>query len=270
MKMRRRRSSPTWSSSSASMSRSVAPSCSSISRASSSCLRSSVVLRRSRSIARCFAVAISQAPGLSGTPDSGHRSSAATSASCARSSATPTSPTIRARLAISLADSIRQTASIARWVSGAVTAPNHATFTPRCKPALSAAEGPALNGLPLRAHLRPPALLPFPGPGRGLGLEGRLPVHQANLALTLAHHLEEALGQLDRVFLRLRLDDGIAGDQLLGLGEGSIHDGELSIGDRDPHALRARLKPVGRDQRPGPRHLLDQAPHVGHLLLGRG
>ena len=43
--------------------------------------------RRSWSIARCFAVAMSQAPGLSGTPDSGHCSSAATSASCARSSA---------------------------------------------------------------------------------------------------------------------------------------------------------------------------------------
>src|SRR5947209_17542074 len=64
---------------------------------------------------------MSQAPGLSGTPDSGHCRRAATSASCARSSATPTSRTIRARPAISLADSIRQTASIARWVSAALT-----------------------------------------------------------------------------------------------------------------------------------------------------
>ena len=37
--------------------------------------------RRIRSMPRCLAVAISQAPGLSGTPDSGHCSSAATSAS---------------------------------------------------------------------------------------------------------------------------------------------------------------------------------------------
>src|SRR6266513_2928573 len=64
-------------------------------------------------MARCFAVAMSQAPGLSGTPDWGHCSSAATSASCARSSATPMSPTMRARPAMSLADSIRQTASMA-------------------------------------------------------------------------------------------------------------------------------------------------------------
>ena len=84
------------------------------------CARAAL-LRRSRSIARCFAVAMSQAPGLSGTPDSGHRSSAATSASCARSSARPTSRTIRARPAMSRADSILQTASIARWVSVAVT-----------------------------------------------------------------------------------------------------------------------------------------------------
>src|SRR5881397_1737879 len=63
---------------------------------------------------------MSQAPGLSGTPDSGHCSSAATSASWARSSAMPTSPTMRARPAISLADSIRQTASIARWASTVV------------------------------------------------------------------------------------------------------------------------------------------------------
>ncbi len=65
-------------------------------------------------MARCFAVAISHAPGLSGTPLSGHFSSAVTSASCASSSASPTSRTIRARPAMSLADSIFQTASIAR------------------------------------------------------------------------------------------------------------------------------------------------------------
>src|SRR2546427_436129 len=64
-------------------------------------------------MARCFAVAMSQAPGLSGTPDSGHCSSTATSASWARSSAIPTSPTMRARPAMSLADSIHQTASMA-------------------------------------------------------------------------------------------------------------------------------------------------------------
>ena len=70
---------------------------------------------------RRLAVAMSQAPGLSGMPDSGHGSSAATSASWARSSATATSPTMRVSPAISRADSIRQTASIARCVAGSGT-----------------------------------------------------------------------------------------------------------------------------------------------------
>src|SRR6267154_120189 len=86
------------------------------------------VFRRKRSIARCLAVAMSQAPGLSGTPDFGHCSSAATRASCARSSARPTSRTIRASPAMSLGDSILQTASMARCVSVAVTATDHSMF----------------------------------------------------------------------------------------------------------------------------------------------
>ena len=115
--MRRRRSSPTSSSGSST----GAGARVSVSRPICSCLRSAMVRRRSRSIARRLAVAISQAPGLSGTPASGQRSSAATSASCASSSASPTSRTRRARPAMSRADSIRKTASMARCVSVAVT-----------------------------------------------------------------------------------------------------------------------------------------------------
>ena len=66
--------------------------------------------------------------GLLGTPDSGHCSSAATRASCASSSATPTSRTIRARPAMSRADSILQTASIARWISEAVMTTDSTIF----------------------------------------------------------------------------------------------------------------------------------------------
>ena len=89
---------------------------------SSSRLRACSASWRKRSSARFFAVAISHAPGLSGTPASGQCSSAATSASCASSSARPTSRTMRATWAMTLADSIRQTASMARWVAGFVTA----------------------------------------------------------------------------------------------------------------------------------------------------
>src|SRR5205807_3909362 len=77
--------------------------------------------RRRTSMARRFAAAMSQAPGLFGTPDAGHCSSAATSASWARSSATATSRTMRVSPAINRADSIRQTASIARWVADDLT-----------------------------------------------------------------------------------------------------------------------------------------------------
>ena len=65
---------------------------------------------------------MSQAPGLSGTPVPGQVSSAARRASCASSSARPTSRTMRAKPAMTLADSIFQTASIALCVADAVTA----------------------------------------------------------------------------------------------------------------------------------------------------
>src|SRR5690606_32030559 len=71
----------------------------------------------SSSRARFFADLISHAPGLSGMPVAGHRSRAVSSASCARSSAKPMSRTTRARPPISRADSIRQTASMARRVA---------------------------------------------------------------------------------------------------------------------------------------------------------
>src|SRR5713226_1126219 len=73
---------------------------------------------------------MSQAPGLLGTPDRGHRSSAATRASWASSSARPTSRTILARPAMRRADSILQTASIAGWASAAVTAADQIIFNP--------------------------------------------------------------------------------------------------------------------------------------------
>ena len=61
-------------------------------------------------MARRFAVVISHATGLSGTPVAGHCSSAATRASCARSSARLTSRVIRVRAPTRRADSARQAA----------------------------------------------------------------------------------------------------------------------------------------------------------------
>jgi hypothetical protein len=99
---------------------------------SSPCFRSSIRRLRSWSRARFFAVAISHAPGLSGIPASGHCSSALTSASCARSSASPTSRTMRTRPPSSRADSIRQTASMALRVVASVVTRCCAAARSRC------------------------------------------------------------------------------------------------------------------------------------------
>src|SRR5678815_2188045 len=117
MNTRRSKSSPMSSSIASSISSTERSCCRSSSGTISECFRSSILSRRSESSARCFAVAMSHAPGLSGTPESGHFSRATTSASIARSSASPTSWTMRVRPAMSFGDSIRQTVSMALWVS---------------------------------------------------------------------------------------------------------------------------------------------------------
>ena len=101
--------------------------------ASSACLRSSLVFRRSVSIARRFAAVVSQAPGLRGMPSRGHCSSAATSASWARSSAIPTSRTSRVTAAMTFGDSIRQMVSIERCASDVVSASDHIIPHTRCR-----------------------------------------------------------------------------------------------------------------------------------------
>ena len=104
------------------------------SRLTSSCLRTKSWFLRKRSIARRLAITISHAPGLSGTPEFGHCSSATTSASCARSSARPTSLTMRVSPAMTFGDSIFQTASIVGCISVAVTATDHIMFSVLLQP----------------------------------------------------------------------------------------------------------------------------------------
>src|SRR2546423_14223825 len=130
---------------------------------------------------------MSHAPGLSGTPVSGQRSSAATRASCARSSARPTSRTIRVIPAMSLGASIRHTASMAPRVSDAVTRPIEALapedfLDHRLAVTDDLAETPGpLQGLVLRLRLqeREPA-------GQLLGL-GERAVGHAELAAGVAN-----------------------------------------------------------------------------------
>src|SRR5262245_38496641 len=168
---------------------------------------------------------MSQAPGLFGTPDSGHCSSAATSESWARSSAAPTSCTIRARLAMSLGDSIRQTASMALCVALAVVIQEK--DRPRERPALS-------PGVCL--HLPAQRLLALPQLGRELGAEVVGLEHLADLDLRLGarERIRSTLHPLDRLLFRLDLDQPEAGDQFLRLRERSVDHGAL--GSREPHA----------------------------------
>src|SRR6266487_5406277 len=267
MNIRRRRSSPISSSIASTSSGSGLPCRASSSTPNSSCLRSASLPWRRWSIARCFAVAMSQAPGLSGTPDSGHRSSATTRASCARSSASPTSRTMRASPAMSLGASILQTASIARWVSVAVTATDHTIFPPRL-------QDRGAPRLPPRGPLRAQALFLLPELGRERLAEVLRLEHLANLDLDLltvgVGTIEGgALEPLDRLFLRLHLPQPEAGHQLLGLCERSVDHGALTPGEADARALGAILEPLGGEQHAGLRQLLVELPHLGEDLLVR-
>src|SRR4051812_11719866 len=207
---------------------------------------------------------MSQAPGLRGTPDSGHCSSATTRASCARSSARPTSRTIRARPAMSLADSILQTASIALWtgwVSVAVTATDQTIFIPP----LQDRDEPRLL---LVGDLRPQALLLLPQLGSEFGSEVLGLEHRAKLDLGLPFHgIGAALDPFDRLFHGLHLPEPEAGDQLLGLGEGPVDHRPLVGGEPHTLALRARVEPLTREHHAGFHQLFVEFPHLGEELL---
>src|SRR6202165_4324369 len=162
---------------------------------------------------------MSQAPGLSGTPASGHCSSAATRASCARSSARPTSRTIRFSPAMSLGDSILQTASIARCVSVAGIATDHIIFNP-------SAEAGNLRAMSSASPSR------CTRPLLCLGSEIFRPEHLANLGLALPDRpvflvkFHEAHRGFDRLFLRFQLKLRVAANNLLGLGERPVGHGD--------------------------------------------
>src|SRR5437016_3600446 len=215
---------------------------------------------------------MSQAPGLRGTPDSGHCSSAATRASWASSSARPTSRTIRARPAMSLADSILQTASIARWVSEAVMTTDHTIFDP---PVQAQARRGYCPGRQLDAstgsvtllggRLGAQAFFLLPEFGSERGTEVRRLEHLADFDLG---PLERgALEPLDRLFLRLHLPQPEAGDQLLRLGEGPVDHGPLPTREPDARALRAGVKPLCREQHARFHQLLVESSHLGQEFL---
>ena len=110
----------------------------------SSCFSASRFLRRSRSIARFRAVVVIQAPGLSGTPRTGHVSSAVTNASWTASSARSKSPRTRMSVATARPCSSRKRRSTmacgsvdganVREPSGQPVAPTASGFDPSAAP----------------------------------------------------------------------------------------------------------------------------------------
>src|SRR5229473_5855944 len=170
----------------------------SMSEASISCLRASIWPRRKWSRARRLAVAISHAPGLSGTPVAGQCSSAASSASSVRSSASGTSRSIRARLVISRGCLIRQTARIVRSMPAAVMAAGY------------------------------PGRFLASRAGKRANLARSVPTRHVILV-----ELHELDGRRYGFFLVPQLENGIAADDLLGLHERAIDHAEIAI--RDAH-----------------------------------
>src|SRR5258705_9226074 len=107
------------------------------------------------------------------------------------------------------------------------------------------------------------------GNSAGVGVEGGRVVHQPHLALSFTHYFQKTLGQLDRVLLRTGLDDRVAADYLLRLGERPVRNRGLAVGSSDPRTLRARLQSIGGDEGPILRHVFDELAHRRHVRRAR-
>src|SRR3954462_597918 len=184
---------------------------------------------------------MSQAPGLSGTPDSGHCSSAATRASCAASSARPTSRTILASPAISLADSILQIASTVRLVVALWLL--------------------ALLGL----GTQPLLLLTQLGRERLAEVLGLDELTQLDLAVAEGGSLQP----LDRLLPGLHLPDPVPGADLLRLAERSVGDGRLLDAVTHACCVRRRAQPIAVEHHARLHELLVELAHLPELLLAR-
>ena len=74
---------------------------------------------------------------------------------------------------------------------------------------------------------------------------------------------------IEGLLARLHLNDGVAGDDLLGFGEGAVDDRALVAGELDAESLGAGLQPIGIEQHAGLHELPVKGCHIGHKLLPR-
>ena len=215
--------------------------------------RSCTSARRSRSTARCLAVAMSQAPGLSGTPDSGHCSRAATSASCGK--------------VLGDADVAHHPGQAGdqprgldppNGLDGAVdVARRHADRRRRAgywlastcaRSRASCSRSSGVNSSPKSSASKTGRISTTPSlPGR----------------------VRHAPDPLDRLVERLHLPHPVAREELLGLGERAVDHLALAARERHPHALRARVQAIPSQHHAGLDELLVEVAHLREQLLAR-
>src|SRR5581483_8885659 len=89
-----------------------------------------------------------------------------------------------------------------------------------------------------------------------------------DLALHAVEGRREALAPRKRLLARAYVDDGVAGDELLRLGEGAVHDAAAAVlAVPDAPALRGRLQARGVHQDAGLHQLLVVLAHLGEERL---
>src|SRR5437879_416337 len=147
-------------------------------------------------------------------------------------------------------------------------------FSCVCPPSLRQLQPPQRRGAPrLRLRCLPllllaHTLLPLLDLGSGLSAEVFRLKHSANLDLGSPVE-RSALEPLDRLFHRPHLPQPEPGDQFLRFREWPVDHGPLSFGEPDPHAFRARMKPLARKHYACLHQLFVVLPHLGKEFLGR-
>src|SRR6266508_5191660 len=168
--------------------------------------------RRKRSIALARAAVVSQAAGFSGTPLSGQRSSACTKASCSASSARSKSPQARISDAMIRPYSRRKTCSTLSRAFGIGRAGRLRPVRPRRR------RRSELGCGSIKFHDRPY-------------------LHRATTG-----KIRHLAGPGDRRIQIGRIDQIVAAELLLGLGEGAIDDDRAAIGESYGGRRRDRLE----------------------------
>src|SRR5690348_16524948 len=96
-------------------------------------------------------------------------------------------------------------------------------------------------------------------------------VELADFGFAVAGNVEEALGEGDGFFFRVRPDQGEAADYLFGFGKRPIGHGEFAAAAADARSERAGQTSFGAQQYAFLSELLDQLAHTRHLVRrGRG